>query len=108
MGEERDGSYAYYDETTKDAADICGRCQETSEAAKRTEPVSRQERANYSGQVRAIDFAAFKKRVLQNHLFIIAISYCKDGLDTEALIFFNSQNNQENKKYYNADTNSEK
>jgi hypothetical protein len=54
MGEERVGSYEYYDKTTKDAADICGRCQETSEAAKRPEPVSRQERAEYGERVRAI------------------------------------------------------
>ena len=44
MGEERDGSHEYIDQTTKNAADICGRCQKASEAAKGPEPVSRQER----------------------------------------------------------------
>ena len=52
MGEERDGSYEYDEKTTKDAADICGRCQKASEAAQRPEPVSRQERAKFGEQQR--------------------------------------------------------
>lgn len=58
MGEERIGRYEYYDKTTKDAADICGRCQETSEAAKGSEPVSRQKRAEFGEQVRPLEQAA--------------------------------------------------
>jgi hypothetical protein len=42
MGEERDGSYAYYDKATKDAANICGASQGTSRAAKGTEPIGRE------------------------------------------------------------------
>ena len=53
MGEERVGSYEYYNKTTKDAADICGASQGSSSAAKRPEPVSRQERARYSKEVNA-------------------------------------------------------
>ena len=45
MGEERIGSYEYYDKTTRDAADICGAGQGTSTAAKGPEPISRQERS---------------------------------------------------------------
>ena len=53
MGEERIGSYEYYDKATKDAADICGAGQGASKASKRSEPVSRQERAQYSEEVNA-------------------------------------------------------
>jgi hypothetical protein len=70
MGEERDGSYAYYDKTTKDASDICGRCQEASEAAKRPEPVNRQERAQFGEQVRTIEKAALKQWAIENQLWI--------------------------------------
>lgn len=52
MGEERDGGFEYYDKTTKEAADICGASQSSSYAAKRTEPVNRKERAEYSEQVK--------------------------------------------------------
>ena len=53
MGEERVGSYEYYDKTTKDAADICGASQGSCAAAKRPDRVSRQERARYSKEVNA-------------------------------------------------------
>ncbi len=44
MGEERVGGSTYYDSKTKNAADICG----ASNADKVTEPVRREERAQYS------------------------------------------------------------
>jgi hypothetical protein len=70
MGEERDGSFEYYDKTTKDAADICGASQGTSSAAKGTEPVNRQERAQYSEQVRPLEEAALKQWALHERLWI--------------------------------------
>jgi hypothetical protein len=60
MGEERDGSYEYFDKTTKDAADICGASQGSSSEAKGPEPVNRQERAQYSEEVRPIEERRFK------------------------------------------------
>ncbi len=70
MGEERDGSYAYYDKTTKDAADICGASQGTSRAAKGAEPVGREERARFSEQVRPIEEVALKNWAAKNNLWI--------------------------------------
>ena len=64
MGEERDGRFEYYDKTTKEAADICGAGQGTSSAAKGAEPVNRQERAQFSEQVRPLEEAALKEWAL--------------------------------------------
>ena len=58
LGEERDGGFEYYDTTTKEAADICGTSQVASAAAEGTEPVNRQERAQYSEQVRPLEETA--------------------------------------------------
>ncbi|TKK68474.1 hypothetical protein FC093_10100 [Ilyomonas limi] len=49
LGEERTGSTELIDETIRIAAGIAARSQSTSRAAQRTEPVSRKERAHYSG-----------------------------------------------------------
>ncbi len=55
MGEERDRGFENYDRTTKEAADICGASQGTSDPAKGTEPLSRKERAEFSEQVRPLE-----------------------------------------------------
>ena len=38
MGEERNRRYENYNKTTRDAADICGRCQGASAAAQESKP----------------------------------------------------------------------
>lgn len=70
MGEERDGSFEYYDETTKKAADICGASQSSSDATKGTEPVNRKERAEYGEQVKPLEEAAVRKWAVQNRRWI--------------------------------------
>ena len=55
MGEERDGSYKYYDKTTRDAADICGASQGASAAAKGAEPLNREERAQFNAVMRPLE-----------------------------------------------------
>lgn len=75
MGEERDGGFEYYGKTTKEAADICGASQGTSDAAKGAEPLNRQERAQYSGQVRPLEETALK-----DWLFIIISGQMKKSL----------------------------
>ncbi len=70
MGAERDGSFEYYNKTTKDAADICGASQGSSDAAKGAEPISREERAQYSEQVRPLEETALKEWALQQKLWI--------------------------------------
>ena len=70
MGEERIGSYEYYDKATKDAADICGAGQGASKASKRSEPISREERSRYSGQVRPIEEASLRQWALENQLWV--------------------------------------
>ena len=75
MGEERVGSYEYYNKTTKDAADICGASQGSSSAAKEPEPVSREERAQYSEEVRPIEERALKQWAIENQLWITEIDF---------------------------------
>ncbi len=70
MGEKRDGSNEHVDRTTEIAADICGRSQAASAAAKGSEPLGRQERAAYSGQVKPFEEYALKDWALQNQLWI--------------------------------------
>lgn len=53
LGEERRGDSDIYDLTSKEAADICGRCQSTGEAAKRPEPLGREERAAFGEKIKS-------------------------------------------------------
>lgn len=70
MGEERDRGSEYYGKTTKEAADICGASQGTSDPAKGTEPLNRKERAEFSEQVRPLEEVTLKKWALQHNLWI--------------------------------------
>lgn len=70
MGEERDRGFENYDKKTKEAADICGASQGTSDAAKGTEPLNRKERAEFSEQVRPLEEATLKDWTLQHNLWI--------------------------------------
>jgi hypothetical protein len=63
MGAERDGGLEYFDKTTKEAADICGASQGSSDEAKGTEPVNRKERAEYGEQIRPLEEGALKEYV---------------------------------------------
>lgn len=70
MGEERDGGFENYDKTTKEAADLCGASQGTSDPAKGTEPLNRKERAEFSEQVRPLEEATLKEWSLQHNLWV--------------------------------------
>ena len=70
MGEERDGGFEYTDKTTKEASNICGASQSASDAAKGTEPLGRQERAQYSGQVRPLEEIALKEWAFKESLWL--------------------------------------
>lgn len=70
LGEERIGGFANYDKTTKKAADICGTSQGASAAAKAKEPVSREERAAYSQQVRVLEETDLKNWAISNNLYV--------------------------------------
>ncbi len=69
LGEERNGSFEYYDQTTKAAADICGASQGASKAAKGPEPLNRKERSEYNGQVTPLEEAALKEWALRKKLW---------------------------------------
>lgn len=60
LGEQRDGVDEIIDTPTKEAADICGRSQAASEAAKGTEPISRKERTRYNAAVRPLEEKALQ------------------------------------------------
>ncbi len=60
VGQKRDGSYDNVDFATKQAADICGGCQSSSEAAKGPEPVGREERTTFGEKVKPIEEAALR------------------------------------------------
>ena len=70
MGEERNGIYAYFDETTIAAAHICGGCQSTSDTAKGKEPVNRKERHHYNQSVRLLEEIALIKWAKELYLVI--------------------------------------
>lgn len=52
VGQKRDGRYDNIDFATKQAADISGGCQSSSEAAKGPEPVSSEERTAFGEKVK--------------------------------------------------------
>ncbi|MCW3111170.1 MAG: hypothetical protein JWQ09_5676 [Segetibacter sp.] len=70
MGEERVGSSENYGNTTKQATDICGRCQSTTDAAKGAEPVSREERSVFCKKVRPIEENALRKYAVEDNLWM--------------------------------------
>ena len=70
MGQERNGDFENYDQTTKQVADICGASQGASNTAKGTEPINRKERAEYSEQVRPCEETALKEWAVKNNLWI--------------------------------------
>lgn len=70
LGEKRAGGFTNYDKTTKNAADISGASQGTSAAAKRKEPVTREERSAYSEQVRILEEIDLKKWAISSNLWI--------------------------------------
>ena len=70
MGEERSRRNTYFDQTTIAAADICGSCQSTSDAAKGKEPVNRKERHVYNQTVRLLEEAALMKWAKEHGLWV--------------------------------------
>ena len=57
--DQRSGSHESVDAITIGAADICGRCQAASKAAKETEPANRKERSRYNTTIRPVVYYAF-------------------------------------------------
>jgi len=70
LGSKRGGSIQDVDHTTKQAADICGRCQGASEAAKGPEPVSREERASFGEKVKPLEENALREFSISHDLWI--------------------------------------
>ena len=60
LGKQRGADNESIDTPTKEAANICGRSQETSRAAKGTEPVNRKERARYNAAVKPLEESALQ------------------------------------------------
>lgn len=70
LGQQRDGGNDNFDPTTKEAADICGRCQSTSEAAKGPEPLSREERTAFGEKVKPVQEATLRAFSIRKHLWV--------------------------------------
>jgi hypothetical protein len=68
LGEERDRGFENYDRTTKEAANICGASQGTSDAAKGTEPFNRKESSEFSEQVSPLEEATLKAWLFNTNL----------------------------------------
>jgi hypothetical protein len=77
MGEERVGGVKNYDNTTKQAADICGRCQSSSDAAKEPEPISREERSKFNEKVRGIEESSLMRFAHEKGLWINEADFLK-------------------------------
>lgn len=60
LGNQRGANNESIDTSTKEAANICGASQATSEAAKGTEPVNRKERARYNAAVKPLEESALQ------------------------------------------------
>jgi len=58
LGEERTGGNSFFDAATKEASNICGRCQSASSAAKGAKPLNRKERSKFSSSVKPAEEAA--------------------------------------------------
>jgi hypothetical protein len=70
LGGQRSANNEYIDQTTKQAAGICGSSQATSDAAKATEPVNRKERARYNAAVKPLEENALQDWAEKNGLWI--------------------------------------
>lgn len=70
LGQKRDGGAENFDLTTKQAADICGRCQSASEAAQGPEPLGREERSAFAEKVKPLEEIALGQFAIQHHLWI--------------------------------------
>ena len=70
LGKQRSADNESIDTPTKEAANICGRSQATSEAAKGTEPVNRKERARYNAAVKPLEESALQAWAQNRGLWI--------------------------------------
>lgn len=78
LGEEREGSNEFVDETTKHAAFIAGASQSASAAAKGPEPHNRKERARYNQTVRPLEEAALISFAAQKGLWVSEPDFIKE------------------------------
>lgn len=72
LGAERDRSHEDPNGTTRKAAGICGASQSASEAAKRAEPVGREERSSFGRQVKLFEEEALKTMAIADGLWVNA------------------------------------
>lgn len=75
LGNQRNTGNEIIDTTTKDAANIAGASQATSEAAEGKEPVNRKERTNYNAIVRPLEENALQLWSQSNGLWISEQSF---------------------------------
>lgn len=93
LGYQRNANNESVDTATKDAADICGICQATSEAAKGKEPINRKERSSFNTVVRpfeenALQFWAKRKNLwISEHDFLRQYSTRQIGAGAEQKVY---------------------
>lgn len=77
LGEQRGGADEDIDHSTKQAADICGRSQRASGAAKGAEPVNRKERTRYHAALRPLEENALRLWSQNNGFWIDEFEFIK-------------------------------